>query len=229
MTDSHRRRRVTIVIVLALLAGVVLTTLLIGRTSDQQAGTAATDPSPAQTAPAEPSVPATPLMTAPEDVTWELFEGVALPVSRTDGPTSINGPVHAGFARTPIGALLAAAQIRVRAIATPSVPDLLRVVDAQFVDGPGKAAYRERIARVTDTSAPAGGYTQYIGFRYLSYDPDVAVISLASRGSSGTIRAATATVRWVDGDWRLERAADAQEPSQVLQSLAGYVPWAGVT
>ncbi len=177
----------------------------------------------------EPPAPATPLTAAPEGVTWELFQGVALPVSRTDGPTRVDGPVHAGFSRTPTGALLAAAQIRVRAIATPSVPDLLRVVDEQFADGPGKSAYRELIAQVTDVSPPAGGYTQYVGFRYLSYDPDLAVVSLASQGSSGTTRAATATVRWIDGDWRLERPADAQEPSQVLPSLAGYVPWAGVT
>jgi hypothetical protein len=217
------RRKVLVAAVLALLVVIALVLLL----SDDNEEPARRDAAPSAT-PSQPDLPK-PLTTAPAGVTWQDFQGVALPSSSADGPTRVDGPVHAGFSRTPTGALLAAAQIRVRALATPDVPDLLRVVDAQFAPGPGKTAYRERIAAVTDTSPPPGGYTQYVGFRYLSYSPDLAVISLASQGSSGVLRASTATVRWLDDDWRLEKAADGQEPGQVLQDLSGYVPWSGVS
>lgn len=230
MTDNKRTR--------GLLAAVVALVLLLGLSllavlgqDDEQPTSVPTTPEPStpggSNTPSEPV--AAPLTTTPAGVTWDLFQGVALPTSRTDGPTRVEGPVHAGYSRTPTGALLAASQIRVRALATPGVPNLLRVVDEQFVDGPGKTAYRNLISNVTDTAQPAGGYTQYVGFRYLSYTPDVAVLNLASRGNSGVLRASTNTVRWVDGDWRLEKPADAQEPSQVLQDRTGYVPWAGVS
>ena len=217
------RRKVLVAAVLALLVVVVLVAVLTDDTDEP----ARRDAAPSAAA-SQPEAPA-PLTTAPPGVNWQDFQGVALPTSRTDGPARVDGPVHAGFAQTPTGALLAAAQIRVRALATPNVPDLLRVVDAQFAPGPGKTAYRERIAAVTDTSPPPGGYTQYVGFRYLSYSPNLAVISLASQGSSGVLRASTATVRWLEDDWRLEKAADGQEPGQVLQDLSGYVPWSGVS
>ena len=223
MAVSERRKRLLAAFVVLSVLVVSLIALLLSRDEPQEAATPRTVSTPSAEA-----VPA-PLTTAPAGVTWEDFQGVSLPTSRTDGPSRIDGPVHAGYSRTPTGALLAAAQIRVRALATPGVPDLLRVVDEQFAPGPGKAAYRELISTVTDTSPPTGGYTQYVGFRYLSYTPDLAVISLAARGGSGVLRASTATVRWLDGDWRLEKAADGQEPGQVLQDTAGYVPWSGVS
>jgi hypothetical protein len=230
MTETKRSRMTVVAVVaLALLLGVSLFALLgrgdNGGPTAKPPGSAPSTPAGGSTAPEVPE----PLTATPEGVTWQLFQGVALPVSRVDGPTRVNGPVAAGYSRTPTGALLAASQIRVRALATPGVENLLRVVDEQFAPGPGKAAYRNLISNVTDTAPPAGGYTQYVGFRYLSYSPEVAVISLASRGNSGVLRASTNTVRWLDGDWRLEKPADAQEPSQVLQDRSGYVPWAGVS
>lgn len=225
MAVNKRRKGLIAAATLVLLLVVSFVALMTDRGGEDDRRAVA--PSTAST-PSEPAVP-TPLTTAPAGVTWEDFQGVALPVSRTDGPARVDGPVHAGYTRTPTGALLAAAQIRVRALATTGVPNLLQVVDEQFAPGPGKAAYRELIASVTDTTPPAGGYTEYVGFRYLSYSPDLAVVSLATQGGSGVLRASTATVRWLDGDWRLEKAADGQEPAQVLQGLSGYVPWSGVS
>ncbi len=229
MTTKRSRVTITAAVALTALLGVSLIALL-GRDNDSRPVTASPVASATPTA-AESgaAVAAAPLTAPPTGVSWELFQGVALPVSRTDGPTRVDGPVAAGYSHTPAGALLAAAQIRVRALATPGVDNLLRVVDEQFAPGPGKTAYRNLISTLTDTAPPAGGYTQYVGFRYLSYSPEVAVISLASQGNSGVLRASTNTVRWLNGDWRLERAADGQEPGQVLQDRAGYVPWAGVS
>jgi hypothetical protein len=140
--------------------------------------------------------------TAPVDVTWELFRGVALPTSPVHGPTRIDGPVHSGFARTPTGALLADAQINMRRFITPG-DDWVDVTQAQLLPGVGRDAYVNLRSRVSD-ELPPEGLAQYIGFRFITYTPDLAVISLATRGDSGVVQAGTDTLRWVDGDWRLE-------------------------
>jgi hypothetical protein len=232
MTDSHRRRWVIVVAVLALLVSVSLVTLLIGRTNDRRGGTAT--PAPSRSALPEPatapSATATPLTTAPEGVTWELFEGVALPVSRTAGPTRIDGPVHAGLSRTPTGALLADAQINYRSLVDPDVANLQRVAEAQLAKGPGKTAYLNLIGQLDSRNdPPAGGYAQIVGFRFITYTPDLAVISLATRDSSGRIQVTTDTLRWVDGDWKLELPPTGLQQPQVVQDLTGYVPWSGIS
>jgi hypothetical protein len=165
--------------------------------------------------------------TAPADVTWELFRGVALPTSPTHGPTRIDGPVHSGYARTPTGALLADAQITMRRVISEG-DSWRQVTESQVVPGPGRDAYVNLRSRVSD-EIPTEGLTQFVGFRFVTYTPDLAVVSLATRGSSGAIQVATDTLRWVDGDWRLEVPASGLQQPQVVQSLAGYVPWSGVS
>jgi hypothetical protein len=165
--------------------------------------------------------------TAPADVTWELFRGVALPTSPTHGPTRIDGPVHSGYARTPTGALLAAAQIKTRRFITAG-EGWRQVTQAQVLPGRGRDAYENLRSRVSD-EIPAGGLAQYVGFRFITYTPDLAVISLATRGSSGAVEAGVDALYWVEGDWRLEVPPSGLQQPQVVQSLTGYVPWSGVS
>lgn len=181
------------------------------------------------TATSDPVLATEPLTAAPSGVQWELFQGVALPTSEAAGPSRVDGPVHAGFARTPTGALLAAAQIQYRSLVTPSLAGLQTVVDEQVVDGPGRTAYLNLISQLTDFEPPAEGFTQIIGFRYVTYSPDLAVITLATRGNSGKIQTGTDTLRWVDGDWQLELPANGLQQPQVVQDLSGFVPWSGVS
>lgn len=233
MTENKRSRGVVVAaVVLALLVGVSLLALLLGRDGHGagQAAPPATSSAGQPTAPSgAPAEVLPPLTAAPAGVTWELFQGVALPTSSTDGPTSIEGPVHAGFSRTPTGALLAGVQISYRTLVDPDVDDLRRVVDAQLVEGPGKVAYLNLLDQLTENEPPAGGYAQVVGFRYITYTPDVAVISRATRGNSGRTQVGTDTLRWVDGDWKLEKPASGLQQPQVVQNLAGYVPWSGVS
>jgi len=98
-----------------------------------------------------------------------------------------------------------------------------------LVAGPGKTAYLNLIASLKDNAAPAGGYTQYVGFRYIAYSPELAVVSLATRGRSGRIQAGTDTLRWSGGDWQLELPASGLQQPQVVPDTTGYVPWHGVT
>lgn len=166
---------------------------------------------------------------APDDVTWQLFQGVALPVSSEHGPSTVDGAVHAGFSRTPTGALLAAAQIGARRLITPDPAGLRQVAEQQLVDGPGKQVHLGMLDGLVDNEAPLSGYAQYVGFRQHTWSPDLAVVALATRSSSGHLQVSTDSLRWVDGDWRLDLPPDGLQRPQLVADLAGYVPWSGVS
>ena len=226
--DKPPRRLLIAIVVLAVLLGVAVLVLVL------RPGTPTGHPAPPVGLPAALPAPTPPrdqrvLTAAPAGVSWELFQGVALPVSATDGPTRIHGAVHAGFSHTATGALLADAQINIRRIATPEVAGLRQVAQEQLVAGPGKTAYLNLIASLKDNTPPPGGYTQYVGFRYIAYSPELAVVSLATRGRSGRIQVGTDTLRWTGGDWKLELPASGLQQPQVVPDTTGYVPWHGVT
>jgi hypothetical protein len=230
MTDTRSRlatAAVAAVLVLLLGSAALLPVLL----DDDSAPTpSATPTAPGREEPAAaPEAVPTPLTAAPTGVTWELFEGVALPTSRTDGPTRTDGPVHAGYSRTPTGALLADAQITYRSLVDPDLASLRQVAQVQLVDGPGKTAYLNLLGQLEENEPPATGYAQIVGFRFITFTPDLAVISLATRGNSGAIQVSTDTLRWVDGDWKLDLPASGLQQPQVVQDLSGYVPWSGVS
>ena len=160
-------------------------------------------------------------------MTWALFQGVALPASQTAGPSRVAGPVYAGYARTPAGALVASEQIGVRHLITPG-NGWRRVVEQQVVPGPGVDVFVAERARVTDFTPP-GTFGQTAGFRFVTYSPDVAVIQFVSRFADGSLQVTTSTVRWVTGDWKLQLQQDGSESptAQSVGSLAGFVPWGG--
>jgi hypothetical protein len=234
MTNDNRPRRlIAAVAVLAVLLGAAVLILVLrpGAPPSRPAPQAGLPAAPAPTAPSAPSpAPKQQVLTAvPIGVTWELFQGVALPVSATDGPNRIHGAVHAGFSHTPTGALLADAQINIRRIATPTIPGLRQVAQQQLVDGPGKTAYLNLIASLKDNTPPPGGYTQYVGFRYIAYSPELAVLSLATRGKNGVVQVGTDTLRWTGTDWKLDLPPSGLQQPQVVPDIAGYVPWQGIS
>jgi hypothetical protein len=217
--------------------------LALHATAPQHARTARTAPPvrPSHTTSASgtatPTDPASPAATAPPttppDVSWSLFDGIALPSSSTAGPTRVSGAVHAGFAHTPEGALLADAQIAVRYLATPG-RGWRDVLSEQVVPGPGVAAYSK--ARLASGLADAArvdtaGVGQIVGFRFITYTPTVAVIQLVVRFPSSKYQVATNTVDWLDGDWKLQLLPDGSSAStvQTVNDLAGFIPFSGVS
>jgi len=234
MTNDNRPRRlIAAVAVLAVLLGAAVLILVLrpGAPPSRPAPQAGLPAAPAPTVPTAttPTAKQQVLTTAPTGVTWQLFQGVALPVSATDGPSRIHGAVHAGFSHTPTGALLADAQINIRRIATPTIPGLRQVAQQQLVDGPGKTAYLNLVASLKDNTPPPGGYTQYVGFRYIAYSPDLAVLSLATRGKNGVVQVGTDTLRWTGTDWKLDLPPNGLQQPQVVPDIAGYVPWQGIS
>jgi len=171
---------------------------------------------------------------APSGISWSLFDGVALPSSTAAGPTRTDGAVHAGYAHTPEGALIADVQIAVRYLATPG-SGWRDILAHQIVPGPGVAAYtKARTAAGLGNAdhVDTAGVGQVVGFRFVTYTPSVAVIQIVVRfPSTGQYQVATNTVDWLDGDWKLQLLSDGSSAStqQPVSSLAGFTPWSGVS
>jgi hypothetical protein len=165
--------------------------------------------------------------TAPAGVTWELFNSVALPYSKTAGPLLVDGQGAHCFAHTPTGALLAAVQIGTRS----QLSAQWRQVDLkQVLPGPGRDRLMTELAQVASFDPPDGGYGQLAGFRFQSYDADEATIEFVNRFQSGAMQMTAATVRWSDGDWKLQLQPDGgtSATAQPVPDLTGFVPWGGV-
>lgn len=166
--------------------------------------------------------------TAPPGVRWELFQAIALPTSATAGPLVQHGEQRSCYAHTPVGAMIAALQISARLTYSSQWRVIL---DQQVVDGPGKTALaRERASTGARPPLPAGEVAQVAGFRFITYSADTAVISLLLRLAPSTYAESTLTVKWQDGDWRLELQPDGSPDIAGPQrsSLEGYVAWGGV-
>jgi len=155
---------------------------------------------------------------APTGVQWRLYQGVALPFSRANGPGTVNGDVAAGYAHNPEGALLAATQIGVRYLVAP---DWQAVTAASVAPGPGRASL--------GTPTP-GTYLQIAGYQFVTYTPQTAVVQLVSQASSGAYQVVTNTVAWSGGDWKLVLQANGSSSptAQVVSSVAGFIVWGGV-
>lgn len=196
------------VIVLIVIGGVVVMLAPGDSSHDPQA------PAPRPPAPAAPSAAApdgavlpTALPTvAPSDVTWQLVGQAAVPVSASAGPSTVTGGTATGYARTPIGALIAAAQISTRAGLAAGEDSWRPTIEQQMVAGPDRDRLLAALEAAGDSSTQPGELSQIAGYQYLSYSPDTAVIGLVYRApSAGSPRyhVLTLTLVWRDGDWRL--------------------------
>jgi len=145
--------------VAAILLGAGLAFALAGRppASLNPAATATAPASHADTAgpgQGQPQVPRVSLAS----VRWSGFYGVELPVSAQAGPFGTSGGVAAGFAHTPLGALLAAVNIGVRANAQWG-PRIFTAVIRGQVTGPDAAALLAGCQAVYDQAAQSDGVT----------------------------------------------------------------------
>ena len=173
---------------------------------------------------------------------WSEFYGIELPSSVQAGPYDTRGGLAAGFAHSPLGALLAAVNIGVRANAQwgPAIfgPEIRR-----HVTGPGaavllagcQAAYAQAsLSEGVTGGRPLGDVdVAEEAFRWVAYTPASAVINLVSAGpgSQGTtVRASTRLqVLWDRTDWVLVAPPGGSWPgsASVLSSLAGYTVFPG--
>ena len=163
------------------------------------------------------------LTAAPTHTKWELVGTVATPTDPNGpGPGRIDSDgFRSCFAHTAAGALYAS--VNFIALGTDGTlrPRLTELV----ADGPGKDAIASSDPNAGSDSARA----QLAGFKVDSYDGGSATVDLALNYNTGDLVSVPIKLVWEAGDWKLVLAEDGSlplKPAQ-LQSLGGYIPWAG--
>lgn len=170
---------------------------------------------------------------APSGVTWQLFDETALPFSAAAGPGRIQGDQATCFAHSPVGALIAIAQISERLALSTNWKQVVQMTDTQVMPGVGRNALLKLIATASKQPSPPvppGTSPQLAGFSFITYTPQVAVVQYVFRNDQGALVDLTQTADWSDGDWKLVVLPDgaSSPPGQVVSSLVGYVMWGGV-
>jgi hypothetical protein len=173
---------------------------------------------------------------------WSEFYGIELPSSVQAGPYDTAGGVAAGFGHSPLGALLAAVNIGVRANAQWG-PAIFGPEIRGHVTGAGAAALlagcQAAYAQASQSDGVTGGRplgdvdVAEEAFRWVAYTPASAVIDLVSAGpgsQGATVRASTRLqVLWDRTDWVLVAppGGNWRGSASVLSSLAGYTVFPG--
>ncbi len=163
-------------------------------------------------------------LTAAPPTKWQLVGTVAAPTEpKGAGPGTIEGDgFRSCFAHTATGALYAA--VNFLALGTDGTlrPRLTELV----ANGLGKDA----IANSGSTNSTSNNTrAQAAGFKIDAYDASSATVDLALNYSTGSLVSLPVKLVWEAGDWKLVLTDSGElplKPAQ-LQSLGGYVPWAG--
>lgn len=168
--------------------------------------------------------------TMPNDLTFKTgIDGLSWPVSKSVGPTSTVDGFDACFARSPLGAALAATTAIYSQYESDHTP--AAALDFYIANSAGKAANIAGTVKNTDPAQMRASGLNPAGFIVDSFTKEQAQITLVSSyPSSPTGFAGTpCTVVWVKGDWKLSvldngelSAGSATTPSQ-----GDFVAWGG--
>jgi hypothetical protein len=173
---------------------------------------------------------------------WSDYHGVRLPSSPTAGPRDASGGLASGYADTPLGALLAALNIAVRANAQwgpgifgPTIRDQVTGPAAAALLADCQSAYSQasQAARISRGEPLGDAFVTEEAFRWVDWTPADATVYLVSAGpgsQGATIRASTRVqVVWSGGDWRVVAppGGDWGNAAARLTSLAGYTVFPG--
>ncbi len=173
---------------------------------------------------------------------WSDYHGVELPSSPAAGPRETSGGLASGFTDTPLGALLAALNIAVRANAQwgpdiygPTIRDQVTGPDAAALLSGCQADYAQasQAAHITGGAPLGNAYVSEEAFRWVAWTPSDATVDLVSAGpgSQGTTVQATTRVEvvWSGGDWQVVAppGGDWGNAAAELSSLSGYTVFPG--
>ncbi|WP_431954354.1 hypothetical protein [Nocardia lijiangensis] len=162
---------------------------------------------------------------------WQRVYGASVPFSTSDGPSRIEDGLAVGYAHTPQGAALAAAQITYRINARPADRDLyvrqVRV-SAQQIAAYDRALDEDRLPKQQPDTV-----TRYFvasdAFKVENYADDLAIVRFASRGPVVDGKQLWAALRlfmvWDAGDWRLKPATSNGAQTEYIESLEGWTTW----
>ncbi|NUS45116.1 MAG: hypothetical protein HOQ24_15685 [Mycobacteriaceae bacterium] len=162
---------------------------------------------------------------------WQQVFGASVPFSSSDGPSRLEDGLAVGYAHTPQGAALAAAQISYRLNARPADAAL---VHRQLRMGATQLqAYDKAIDNGKLPKRQPEPVTRYLvasdAFQIEDYAEDMAIVRLALRGEVPAGQQTWAAVRmimvWEAGDWRLRLSNSQAAQTTYVTSLVGWTPW----
>jgi hypothetical protein len=197
-----------------------------------------------------PAVPATaPAAGAPRfpqvslaGLRWSDYHGVRLPSSPSAGPRNTSDGLASGYADTPLGALLAALNIAVRAnaqwgpgIFSPTIRNQVTGPDAAALLSGCQSAYSQasQAAHISGGGPLGDAFVTEEAFRWVDWTPADATVYLVSAGpgsQGATVRAVTQVqVTWDGGDWKViaPPGGDWGNSAALLASLGGYTMFPG--
>lgn len=161
---------------------------------------------------------------APEDIDWRTLDVMRVPVSASAGPTRIQGALWWCFARTPVGAVLAAHIIP----AQMSGPHWQTVTRQQVVPGEGRDMFefKNSILRGPSPRPGQSSDVSYSGFSVTSYTRGSASVELLLKTGQG-FATTTVDLRWSDGDWKVlpYRDGSLYSPLELAQGAGGHLLW----
>lgn len=160
---------------------------------------------------------------APQDVEWRtLGTGGRVPTSPSAGPLRYSGPVWWCFARTPVGAAMAAHAIP----SHMSSANWRTVAEEQLVPGQGRDRFVQQRALVSDSDTSGRATASYAGFRLSSYSKDAATVDLLIQNTS-SYYSTSVSVEWRDGDWKVKPKADGAVHSSLaaISGTGGFTMW----
>ncbi len=211
-------------LLMLVLAGILVAVAGRGHHADHAArrhSTVAQPPTTTSIAPANPeacTLPAgpqsVPSASPPAGTEWVSVGSMQAPqASGLYGPQHTAGVFDTCFAHGPAGALLAAINLWAESTAAPPSQVFAKLA----IGAPHNLDNNARL--------DAGGSVQLAGYRYESYSPARAQVSIVLKGPEGKLAAAVTTMVWADEDWKYLFPPNGTPPVQVISDLTGYVSW----
>lgn len=167
--------------------------------------------------------PATAAGPAAPVISWSIVGRSPVPASAVHGPRTTEGGRATGFSHDALGAALAAVNISYR-LASEVGPQVYEATAREQCYGDITATI-EQIRNSFTTAQPGSTIPSEYWYKVTSGDPagDLTLISIALKTPQsvafGGYAGLDLTLRWVDGDWRLQ--VPHARPS-VIPSVSGY-------
>ncbi|MFE6892056.1 hypothetical protein [Streptomyces sp. NPDC057694] len=130
------------------------------------------------------------------------------------------------YAHTPTGALIAAVQISSRSMTADNWQD---VFERQTYGVDRASTLKQLKDQFGEAPLPApepGELGQVAGFRYVTYNPQTAVVEVLYRYPDGSHQFQPMTTRWHGGDWQIEINNNVKRRD--ASSTEEFVTWGGV-
>lgn len=187
---------------LAVVGGIVSVTLVAFHSKD----TSPTLPPPAALGRASGGARTSSALAAPATssapvISWSVVGGIPVPVSSAEGPRTTEGGRAVGFSHDAVGAALAAVNISFRLVSDVG-PQVYEPTVREQCFGDVEATLEQVRHSSIQGSVPSEFWYKIVGG-----DPagDLVLISIAVKApQSGGYVGSDRTLRWVDGDWRMQ-------------------------